>query len=600
MFLTVLPKHLIVFILDEWLFSWNDFSSLDLAMANKELRQYIYAPNSQDSTIGKINYDIAITIRNGEHFVSLMKWKEKRLLEITKLCLDYLHVFEYCMLGKRMSALTELKISHSHITELQSIFYGNLPNLIKLTMEDCSINICREALNVTDKVFSVTNIKELLLENINCTMQSDESKMISELNNVSLADCTKLYLWMAKCCSQLTKLHLNDCYGTHYTNTIPMLHALPALKVFSYWASLEFSRQLEYNSPESEATFQDIAPLSVEGINEEKQNYLPHIKSLDIYLVGMSEDSWLVGQAFEVMFQGCDLRELQILTLGLSYDTPTDYYDLLLQFILLHGHHLKSICLETVDENISPLLTAICKYCTSLEHWELMDLTIEDSLFTSLSLPNTLSHLSSLSFDAVFMSNASMEMICRSSVASQLTKLSLINVNSLSLQVHHLIAHSFPRLQYLEIEMSFYSYWSNDSQRRDRIRNIVQWLDELFSSQCAFATTIETLSLIIFDELHYCLDWTTTENASFANELFHDHMLKHWHFPFPALQSFAMTWRINHPHMNDIMVGSLLNCPKLHSIELDLLKNESRNRHRVMNIKNRPEVIRQMRKESNY
>jgi len=78
-------------------------------------------------------------------------------------------------------------------------------------------------------------------------------------------------------------------------------------------------------------------------------------------------------------------------------------------------------------------------------------------------------------------------------------------------------------------------------------------------------------------------------------------MLKHWHFPFPALQSFAMSWRINHPHMNDLMVRRLLNCPKLHSmkLELDLWKNES-NQHQVMNIKNRPEVIRQMREEEGY
>ena len=123
----------------EWLCSWDDFSSLDLAMANKELRFYFYAPNSQDSIIiGKINNDIAITISNGEKLASLMKWKEKRLLEITKLCLDHLHLyddlFEYCMLGNKFSTLTDLKISNSDDVELQSIFFGNLPNLIKFSM----------------------------------------------------------------------------------------------------------------------------------------------------------------------------------------------------------------------------------------------------------------------------------------------------------------------------------------------------------------------------------------------------------------------------------------------------------------------------------
>ena len=226
-------------------------------------------------------------------------------------------------------------------------------------------------------------------------------------------------------------------------------------------------------------------------------------------------------------------------------------------------------------------------------------MTIEDSVFTCLSLLNTLPHLHSLSLCRGSMSNASMEMICRSSVASQLTKLSVIYVTSLSLEPYHLIVHSFSRLKSLEIEISFgyvfHPYRPNASELRDHIRNIVQWLDELFSTQCVFADTVETMHLAISNNPSHCLDWTVTENASFANELFHDHMLKHWHFPFPALQSFTMTWRINHHLMNDLMVRRLLNCTKLHSIELDLWKTESRIQHQVMNIKNRPEVIRQMR-----
>ena len=62
----------------------------------------------------------------------------------------------------------------------------------------------------------------------------------------------------------------------------------------------------------------------------------------------------------------------------------------------------------------------------------------------------------------------------------------------------------------------------------------------------------------------------------------------------------ALTWIINHPHMHDLMVERLLNCTKLHNIELNVWKNESRNQHPVMNIKNRPEVIRQMREEKGY
>jgi len=373
-----------------------------------------------------------------------------------------------------------------------------------------------------------------------------------------------------------------------------MLRPLPALKDFVYLA----------NSPESAATFRDLVPLlSLEGINENRQYHLPHITSLNIDVTYMPEP-WMIKQVWEVMFEGCDLTELQTLALSLSDDDiPSDCYDRLLQCLFLHGHHLKSICLDLKGINTSPLLTAISKYCTSLEHWELKNLTIQDSAFTCLTLPNTLPHFHSLALYCVSMSNENIEMICRSSVASQLTKLSVIDDYRLflSLEAYHWIVHSFPRLQSLEIHMPFLINRTKDAAVvRNRVRNIVQWLDELFSRQCVFTDTIETMSLTISDNPSHFLDWTVKENASFTNELFHDHMLKHWHFPFPALQSFAMIWPINHPHMNDLMARRLLNCTKLHSmkLELDLWKSESGNQHLMLNIKNRPEVIRQMREKS--
>ena len=88
MFFTLFPRHLILFILDEWLCSWNDLSSLDLALTNKELRFYFY-----EDSIEKINSEITIIIKNGKKLASLIEWKEKRQLEITKLCLD--HLIEY-------------------------------------------------------------------------------------------------------------------------------------------------------------------------------------------------------------------------------------------------------------------------------------------------------------------------------------------------------------------------------------------------------------------------------------------------------------------------------------------------------------------------
>ena len=200
------------------------------------------------------------------------------------------------------------------------------------------------------------------MDSINYTTQRGESQVEPAENAVSLADCTKLYLWMAKCCPQLTKLRLYYCYGTHYTNMIPMLHALPALKDFTYRILWVTSDLLLANSPESAATFRDIVPLSdIEGINEDKQCHLPHITTLNIYIDNYQ--LWMIKQVLEIMFQGCDLRELQTLSLSLSDAAPPDR---LLQYLLLHGHHLKSICLDIEDANTSPLWLL---FANIAHHW---------------------------------------------------------------------------------------------------------------------------------------------------------------------------------------------------------------------------------------
>ena len=136
-----------------------------------------------------------------------------------------------------------------------------------------------------------------------------------------------------------------------------MLRPLPALKDFVYLA----------NSPESAATFRGIVPLShiEEGITSDRPCDLPRITSLNICI--SEGESWMIKQVLEVMFQGCDLRELQTLSLSSPEDIPPEYCDRLLQYLLLYGHHLKSICLDIEDENTSALLAAICKYCISLE-----------------------------------------------------------------------------------------------------------------------------------------------------------------------------------------------------------------------------------------
>jgi len=44
--------------------------------------------------------------------------------------------------------------------------------------------------------------------------------------------CTRLFLWIAKCCPRMEKLTLFNACGTHYTNVIFFVQALPNLAEF--------------------------------------------------------------------------------------------------------------------------------------------------------------------------------------------------------------------------------------------------------------------------------------------------------------------------------------------------------------------------------
>jgi len=91
-------------------------------------------------------------------------------------------------------------------------------------------------------------------------------------------------------------------------------------------------------------------PLSrIEGINGNRQYYLPHFTSLDICTVDTPE-SWLIKQVLEVMFQGCGLRELQTFALNVANHIPSDR-----SIVAMSVATWISLYLDIVDENTSPL-----------------------------------------------------------------------------------------------------------------------------------------------------------------------------------------------------------------------------------------------------
>jgi len=88
----------------------------------------------------------------------------------------------------------------------------------------------------------------------------------------------------------------------------------------------------------------------------------------------------------------------------------------------------------------------------------------------------------------------------------------------------------------------------------------------LFSAQCSFASTIQSMAIRIFT--NRALDLTDPENKV---EIVAEHLQQHWHFPFPVLQTFSFTWPVSH-YWNNLMTGRLMkNCPLLQSIWLDFL-----------------------------
>ena len=84
-------------------------------------------------------------------------------------------------------------------------------------------------------------------------------------------------------------------------------------------------------------------------------------------------------------------------------------------------------------------------------------------------------------------------------------------------------------------------------------------LDALLGDSCSFANTLQSLTVEV-----YCLNSSKWKDEQFEEEILHDHVIPHWKFPFPNLQSCYVDLQIG-----DFLITKrlLANCPALHTLD---------------------------------
>jgi len=160
----VLPNDLFSLIICEWLGSLREYCSLDKALRNKESRSLFIATTSRTAT-SKICFGETIKINSDKKLNAIMKWKEKRLVEIRKICIikEYQNVnVDYGLVGTIFTQLKEIELNGCDC-KLHNLFNSSLPYLESLLIKNSSIIVNRVAL---DSIIVSTNIHTLKLQYI--------------------------------------------------------------------------------------------------------------------------------------------------------------------------------------------------------------------------------------------------------------------------------------------------------------------------------------------------------------------------------------------------------------------------------------------------
>jgi len=531
MLFSILPKELLWDIIIEWLSCLKDFSSLDRAVTNKEIRCCLFTVNVPAR---KLEFKEAVQIGSNKKLIEFVKWKKHRSVEIENMCLNKYDApcNRLPHFGCYFSQLRDLKIVNWEL-QLQDIFYCNLPHLEKLILNNCTIFIQELAA----EYISTTNLKELIFGNIILT---DGKALLNAA--VSPNHYAKFCLWIANSCPQLQTLNLKNCYVTPQ-DVIPMIQTLSALKYLNYCAA-DLRTRLQ-NVPHTPS------PLAAEREQQGMMTTLPSIDTLILTSKVSSSSGYLIWHhMMNIAFECCIHQALDEININIAEFVEV-VRNRLLQHIQQEWKNVRYLTLRWGTASIVPYLTACVETCTQLYQLIFHGSSWEETVMPTILLENRLLSLYCLSFQSIPISNESMELLCTSSLAQQLTVLKLIDITSLSLETYHLITFSFPKLQIFELQVIpvLDAVAANEMKKQANHLAVVQWLDVLFNSdQCIFAQTIQSLTIKLSlknENKMYC-DLNEVEHQSFGDMLFTAHMIPHWQFAFPVLH---MLFSVFHFHV---------------------------------------------------
>lgn len=580
----LLPKDLVLDIINDWLGSLKDFSSLDRAVANKELRSCLLFPTASQVELGE-----AIDINSDNKLMGIIIWKEKRLLKIKNIWLNKykLRFNSLPYFGCFLPHLEELKIEDQEF-QLQDIFYSSLSHLEKLSLIGCMIVIQELAL---DCIFLTTNValKQLDFEKVRLSYGKSSSVTVSS------SAYTKFYIWVGKCCSKVEKLRLHQCHNIAPNDIIPCIQTLPCLHTFEYCVP-DLTTTLTNNN--SLASLPDQRAVSAS---------LPHIKKLYLGSTLTNTPNYRIfDHLLNVLFQCCIIADdkaiLEDINLFID-DFSEECRNHLLQHISHHWHNVINLEFRWKTISITRYLIAFLESSSLLllQALSFYGTSWEDEIMLSIiqaEHQHRLPHLHNLTFAEVSISTSTITCLCGCyPLAHRLTVLSLCKITSLPMEGYHLISLSFPHLQTLELvpitPITPLPIEANSFDARTLAHHlaVIQWLDVLFSDQCAFRHTIETMKLEIMKS-DMCLELTKPHHQTFASTLLYDHLLPLWAFHFPQLQCLSFIWKANCNNINLLIRRIVINCPHLHTLSLqDVCSEEGLS----IDYKNQRELIRKLR-----
>jgi len=295
----------------------------------------------------------------------------------------------------------------------------------------------------------------------------------------------------------------------------------------------------------------------------------------------------------DILLNCCSVTKLRYLELYIN-ECPVEYLQRLLQSIP-NMHQMKHLALYLVRRNLtttSELVDTVLNHFHTLESLELTGplASVEGlMLFQAITAtPNHfhLAHLTSLHWEEMKLTNESINILCNSEYAKQLTSLCLKRLDGVSFETYQQVFTSFSQLQSFELILNRRTPFTNEMLHKEDYKELLSLFDALFDDSCAFANTLQSLTVEA-----YCYDTSKWEDKQFKEEMLEDHVIPHWNFPFPNLQSCHVDLQIDDFLIAALMTKRLLlNCPALHTLDWKLMEEKN-----AVKITQQREKIRRMR-----